>query len=218
MPKKYVDFGEGSVCRLKIHEWALKKTCNLIAFPSPLVPLWRKAKFSCWKIVHLILCELFMALGRGSGPKKMQFLSSCSSPRSFPKLLCHRDPGLGFFGFFWSSCGNAAWLGWSQQAEWERDHFGFWRKKKNNKTNQSSHRMINSGGKALGERERSWERGAAFAAFSPLQFSGHLREFFSLCQLFWDHIPARACLGSAGPWGHSGAALGSSSPFIWNLA
>lgn len=44
MPTKYVDFGEGTICRLKIHEWALKKTCNLIAFPSPLVPLWRKSQ------------------------------------------------------------------------------------------------------------------------------------------------------------------------------
>lgn len=69
-----VDFGESHICRLgfelKIHEWALK-TCNLIASLPPLSPCGEKPSLAVEKrkFVHLILCELFITLGRGSDPK-----------------------------------------------------------------------------------------------------------------------------------------------------
>lgn len=141
-----------------------------------------------------------MALGRGSGPKKNAISELLLLSKELPKIAVPQRSRFGVFWVFLEFLWKCSLAGMVPAGRVGTGSLWLLKeKKKNNKTNQSSHRMINSGGKALGERERSWERGAAFAAFSPMQFSGHLREFFSLCQLFWDHIPARACLGSAGP-------------------
>lgn len=93
----------------------------------------------------------------------------------------------------------------------------FKEKKKNSTWDDKLRRQLGK----LEKRERRWGRGAAFAAFSPLQFSGHLREFWlpasaspaaltgSFC---WDPIPGRAptlgrVLAAAAALGHSGAVL-----------
>lgn len=162
------------------------KNLQFNCFPFPLVPLWRKAKFSCWKICALNSLWAFMALGRGSSPKKILFVGSCSSPRSFPKLLCRRESRF--------SCGNAEFL-WNEKVEfpgWESFHQV--KTQQAGKKNQKKIRMRSSGGKADG-KGRGGGRGAAFAAFSPLQFSGHWKLFQEIKGIF--PCACAACQGAA---------------------
>lgn len=185
MPTKY--FGTFDIYRLglelKIHEWALK-TCNLIASLPPLFPPWRKAKFSCWKFVHLILCELLWLWAEGQAllkkKKKNCYLWA-------PPLLKASQ----------NCCATEIQVFLSG---WESFH-----QVKQEKKKISVDRMRSWG--SSWKRERRWERSSSCCLFSSAVFRS-LKGIFPCscgsCQLLLAHIPDRASLplSAAGSWGH----------------
>lgn len=197
MPTKYVDFWHLQAGIWIENSWMMStKNLQFNCFPFPIFPLWRKAKFSCWKICALNSLWAFMALDRGSSPKKILFVGSCSSPRSFPKLLCRRESRF--------SCGNAEFL-WNEKVEfpgWESFH-----QVKKPKKNQNEKLR----------RESWWKRERSSfcclfstAIFRSLKIISGNKGNISLCmcclpgscQLFLARIPDRASLSAAGSLGH----------------